>query len=162
MRGTLTLSNSISAHTLIYTTILYKPYTIAILKYRRPLLPKKYIRIIVFTFKLQRTFFSRKTMFLRRSNTIKLLLLIILINGSYPNLRGFQWPGKSSSALCLLSRANSCRVATPIGTSDRSDHQSWLVRNSYVIITLLITAAAKQGCGCHTCGCGKSWQAGRP
>jgi hypothetical protein len=40
--------------------------------------------------------------------------------------------------LCLLSRANSCRVATLISTYNRSDYQSWLVRNSHIIITSVI------------------------
>jgi hypothetical protein len=37
--------------------------------------------------------------------------------------------GMSLLALCLLWRVNSCKVATRVGTSNRSDHQSRLVQN---------------------------------
>jgi hypothetical protein len=44
--------------------------------------PKNYVRIVAFTLKLQRTFFSRITMLLRCSITIKLLPLTILMKNS--------------------------------------------------------------------------------
>src|SRR4051812_13014534 len=92
MRSTLTLGSSISAHTVIFATVLYKSCAVAIHKHPRPLPPKNYVRFVAFMLRLQRSFFSRIKKFLRCSTTMKLLPLTILIEGSYPNLVSLHQP----------------------------------------------------------------------
>jgi hypothetical protein len=50
IRGTLTLNNLKSRHTLISTIILYKSCVTATLKHLEPVLPKNYVCIVAFTF----------------------------------------------------------------------------------------------------------------
>jgi hypothetical protein len=66
---------------LIFAIVLYKSCAIDIHKHLRLLPPKNYVRIVAFTLKLQRTFFSHIIMFLCCSTTIKLLPLMILMGG---------------------------------------------------------------------------------
>lgn len=63
---------------------LYKSCAIAVCNHPRPVLNKNYIRIVVSTFMLQRTFLLCKTISLRSSITIKLLPCTTPIERSYP------------------------------------------------------------------------------
>jgi hypothetical protein len=131
MRGTLTSSNLKSVHTSISIIILYKSCAIATFKHLEPVPPKIYVCIVAFTFNLQRALFYSIIMFLYYSTTIKLLPPTILIKRCYLSLRALLlcWD-IIVSLIYMLRRANSCNVATLIGTFKRSDYLSRLVQNN--------------------------------
>jgi hypothetical protein len=126
MRGTLNSSNADSVHTLIFTTILYTLYTIAILKHLEALIFKNYICVVALTPNSRKVSFRTLADFLLNSTTVKVLQLLIFIKRSYQSLRTLLRCRKLLSISYLLLRANSCRVATPISTRDWNDRQSWL------------------------------------
>jgi hypothetical protein len=125
IRGTLTSSNLKSVYTSISTIMLYKSCAIATFKYLEPVPLKNYVRIVAFTFNLQRVLFYCLIVFLHYSITIKLLPPTILIKGCYLSLRAslLCWD-VIISLIYMLRRANSCNVATLIGTSKRNDYLS--------------------------------------
>jgi len=122
MRGTLTSSGSGSVHTSTFIILLYQPYTMAISEYPGPSCLENYAHVAAFEPDLQRASFHSVIDFLSHSILVKLLPLYnnqrILIRASESRYDD----GKSLPALFSLWRASSCRVATPIGTSNRSDH----------------------------------------
>jgi hypothetical protein len=81
------------------------------------LLPINYVCIIAFAPDLQRVSFYSVTEFLPYSTIIKVLLLHNTHKRSYRALEPHYDAEKLSSALCLLSRTNSGKAATPVGTS---------------------------------------------
>lgn len=70
-------------HISVYPIFLYKSYSIATLKHSEPLLLENYIYIVALTPNLQKVSVYRSTEFLHHSSTTELLLLLILIKGSY-------------------------------------------------------------------------------
>ena len=118
MRGTLTLSDNNSAHTLRFIIILYESCNRASFKHLGQLPPINYVYIVAFAPNLQRASFYSVTEFLPYSTAIKLLPLHNTHERSYRALEPRYNAKKFSSALCLLSRTNSYKAATPVGTSD--------------------------------------------
>ena len=86
-----------------------------------PLLLENHVRIIALTLDLQRVSFYSVTGFLHHSSTTELLLSLLLVKRSYLSSEASYLYMKSSSALWLLWRANSCMIATRICTSDQSE-----------------------------------------
>jgi len=58
---------------------------------------------------------------LRHSTTFKLKSLPVVANAFIRSSKSHAKAEKTSSDLCLVWRANECRLITPIGTSERSD-----------------------------------------
>jgi hypothetical protein len=81
--ATLNSSNTDSVHTLIFTAILYKLYTIAILKHLEALIFKNYIRVDALKPNSRRASFRNLADFPPNKTTVKLLQLLILIKRSY-------------------------------------------------------------------------------
>ena len=101
----------------------------AILEDLERLLPIYYVCIVAFAPDLQRASFYSVTEFFPYSTTIKLLPLHYTHKRSYQALEPRYNAKKLSSALCLLSRTNSCKAATPVGTPDRTNYWFRLVQN---------------------------------
>jgi hypothetical protein len=87
MIDTLTLSISNSVHTSMSPIILYKSSSVATPKHCEPLSPENYIRIVAIAPDLRKVSVYSAIEFLYHSSTIELLLLLILIKGSYPSFR---------------------------------------------------------------------------
>ena len=121
MRGTLTSSGSGSVHTSTFIILLYQPCIMAISEYSGPSCLENYAHVAAFESNLQRASFHSVIDFLSHSIIAKLLSLYnhqrSLIRASESRYND----GKSLSVLFSLWRASSCRVATPIGTFNRSD-----------------------------------------
>jgi hypothetical protein len=81
MRGTLSWKISNFAYILIFTIFLYMLYFVAIWEYSKPLLLEFYIYIAILASDLQTVSIYNVIKFLYNSSTIKLLLLLIVING---------------------------------------------------------------------------------
>src|SRR5271155_3252692 len=84
---------------------------------------ENYVRIVAFTPALRRASFRGVTGLLHHSTTIKLVRLLKLINDLIRAPESHRNTEKSSSALWLPQRADSCNAATPIGTSNRGIQQ---------------------------------------
>jgi hypothetical protein len=110
--GTLTSSNSESVHTSIFPTVLYKSFAVATPEHSGPL---PLGRIVAFAPDLRRASFHGVS----RSPSPQHHYGALITSDAHHT-------GKSSSALWLRSHANSFKVATPIGTSNRSDHRNSL------------------------------------
>jgi len=121
MIGTLISSILKFVHTSISPIFSYKLYSIATLRHPKPLLLENHVYIIALTPDSQRVSFYGVIDFLYHSSTTKLLLSLILLKGSYLSSKALHLYRKSSSALWLLWRANSCMIATQICTSDQSE-----------------------------------------
>jgi hypothetical protein len=119
--GTLTSSILKSVHTLISPIFSYKLYSVATLRHSETLPLENHIRIVALTSDLQRVSFYSVINILYHSSTTELLLSLILIKRSYLSSKASHLCRKSSSALWLLRRANSCMIATRICTSDQSE-----------------------------------------
>jgi hypothetical protein len=119
--GTLTSSILKSVHTSISLIIFYKLCSVATLGHPKSLSLENHGCIVALTPDLQRVSFYSVTDFLYHSSTTKLLLSLIFIKGSYPSSKASHLCRKSSLALWLLWRANSCMIATLICTSDESE-----------------------------------------
>jgi hypothetical protein len=87
LRGTLTLSNLNSMYTLIQLIILCKSYSVATLEPLKPLLLNNYVRVVTLTPDLRAASFHDAREFFHYSSVINLLLLLILMKGSYPILK---------------------------------------------------------------------------
>ena len=94
-----------------------------------------YVCIVAFAPDLQGAFFYSVTEFLPYSTTTKLLQLHNTYERSYRALESHYDAEKLSSALCLLSRANSCKIITLVSTSDRGSFHSQLVQDSPARLT---------------------------
>src|SRR6266536_2221524 len=117
MIGTLPSRILKSVHTSISPIFFYKLCSVATLGHPELLLLENHVRIVALTPDLQRVSFYSVTDFLHHSSTTELLPSLILIKGSYPSSKASHLYRKSSSALWLLWRANSCMIATRICTS---------------------------------------------
>ena len=129
MRGTLTLSDHNSAHTLRFIIILYELCNRASFKHLGQLPPINYVCIVAFAPNLQRAAFYSVTEFLPYSTAIKLLPLHNTHERSYRALEPRYNAKKFLLALCLLSRINLCKAVIPVGTSDRTNYRFRLVQN---------------------------------
>ena len=109
--GTLTLSNSDSVYTSVSVIVLDKSCTVAILKRLELFMSKNVVYVITFTPNLQRAFYYNRKNFSPYNTTIQLLLLLILIIGSYLSLRTLLWYLRVITSLLSVSHANSCSVA---------------------------------------------------
>ena len=121
--GTSTLSISNSVHTSISPIYLYELCSVATPKHSEPLPLENYVRIVALASDLRKVSFYSATEFLHHNSTIEFLSLLILIKGSYPSFKAHYHARKSSSVFGLLWYANSCKVATRVGTSSRSDQR---------------------------------------
>jgi hypothetical protein len=123
-------------HTSISIIIFYKPCAIATLKHLELVLSKNYIRIITFTFNLQRALFYSITVFLHYSTTIKLLLPTIFIKGCYLSLKAslLCWDVIISLIYAKARKFMQCRQADqylqrerlPITASAKQPYTSYL------------------------------------
>ena len=137
MMGTSTSSDYNSAHTSSFINMRYISCAVAALEHLEPFGPVNYGRIVAFSPGSLRVFVYGETISIRYSITMKSLPHTIYIyNGLIRALEPCYDDRKSSSALCLLSRANSYEVATPVGTSVQSNCRSWLVQNGPVSYSL--------------------------
>jgi hypothetical protein len=91
-----------SVHTSKYSILLSEPYTIATPKHFGLFLPGNSVRAVALTLDLRAASFYNTREFFYYKSTIKLLLLLILIKGSYPIFKPFLPSWKPSSALWLL------------------------------------------------------------
>ncbi len=66
---------------------LYKSYPVATPKHSETLLLENYVRIVALAPDLQKVSFHSAIEFLSHSSTIKLLLLLIFMKGSYPSFK---------------------------------------------------------------------------
>jgi hypothetical protein len=119
--GTLTSSILKSVHTLISSVFSYKLYSVATPGHPKPLPLENHVRIIALTPDLQSVSFYSIIDFLYYSSTIELILSLILIKESYLSSKALLQCRKSLSALWLLWRADSCKIATQVGTLDQSE-----------------------------------------
>jgi hypothetical protein len=87
MIGTLTLSISNSVHTSTSPIFLYKSCFVATPKNSEPLPLENYVRTVALAPDLQKVTLYSVMELLSHSSTIELLLLLILIKGSYPSFR---------------------------------------------------------------------------
>jgi hypothetical protein len=116
--GILTSSDYNFAHTSSVTKIMYKNVLWLFFEDLGHLLPINYVCIAAFAPGLQRATFYSVTEFLPYSITMKLLPLHNTYKRSYRALEPRYDAEKLLSALCLLSRTNSCKAATLVSTSD--------------------------------------------
>jgi hypothetical protein len=79
IKDILNLSNADSIHILIFTTILYILYTIAILKHLKALIFKYYIRVVALTPNPHKASFRSLADFLPNHTTVKVLQPLICI-----------------------------------------------------------------------------------
>ena len=80
-------------------TILCKLYSVATVELLEPLLLNNYVRVVTVAPDLRAASFYGARVFFHYSSVINLLLLLILIKGSYPILKSLLPSWKSSSAL---------------------------------------------------------------
>jgi hypothetical protein len=80
-------------HTLISPIIFYKLCSVATPRYPKPLLLQNRIYIIALILDLQRVSFYNIIVFLYYSSTTKLILSLILLKESYPDLRPYYYTG---------------------------------------------------------------------
>ena len=85
--GTLILNISNFVQTLIFPVILYKFCFVAISKYFKTLALQHYVYNVAVAPDLRKVFLYSATNYLHHSSTIKLLLLLIIIKGSYPSFK---------------------------------------------------------------------------
>ena len=126
--GTLTSSDHNFAYTSTLTNFRYRYCTLATSDYLEPFRYKDYIRIITFSPDLLRIFFRGEIISIRCSTTTKSSSFIAQIQISCQSLKSCYDNRKLSLSLWLLSRANSYKVATPVGTSDPSSCHFWLAQ----------------------------------
>ena len=139
--GTLTLGILKSIHTSISPITFYKSYSIATPGHPKPLLLENHARIVALMPDLQTVSFYSAVEFLYYSCTTELLSSLIYIKGSYPSSKTSPLLcGKSSSALWLLWRANSCKIATQSIPRVKATNDIWASakqpRTSYNIYAL--------------------------
>jgi hypothetical protein len=89
-------------HTSTQLIILCKPYSVATVEPLEPLLLNNYVRVAALAPDLRAASFHDAREFFHYSSVINLLLLLILMKGSYLILKSLLLSGKSSSALWLL------------------------------------------------------------
>ncbi|KAN0122743.1 hypothetical protein V8E51_001069 [Hyaloscypha variabilis] len=90
-------------------------------RHPKPLLLGNRVHIIALTPNLQRVSFYSVIDFLYHSSTTELIPSPILRKESYPSSKALLRCRESSLALWLLWRADSCKIATTVGTSDQSE-----------------------------------------
>jgi hypothetical protein len=103
---------------------------VAILGHLEPFPLENHIRIIALTLDLQKVSLYSIIDFLHYNVTTELIPSPMLYKGVLSEFSDLTTISESSSALWLLWRADSCKIATRVGTSDQSERQFWLVRNS--------------------------------
>jgi len=113
-------------YTLISPIFSYKLYSVATPGHPEPFPLENHARIVALTPDSQRVSFYSITDFLYYSSTTELILSLILIKGSYPSSKASLLYGRSSSALWLLWRANSYKIATRISTSVEATNDIWV------------------------------------
>jgi len=121
--GTLTLSILNSVHTSISPIFLHRLCSAATPEHSETLLIGNYVRIVALASDLREVSFYSATELLHHNFTVELLSLLILIKGSYPSFKAHYHARKSLSAFWLLWYANSCKVATRVGTFSPSDQR---------------------------------------
>ena len=89
LKGTLTLNILKSVHTSNYPILFSKLYTVATPEHSRPLLLENYIYDIALAPNLQVVSFYYIRELSNYSSTNKFLLLLLLIEGSYPIIKPF-------------------------------------------------------------------------
>lgn len=104
--------------------------TVAIFEDPGRLSSMNYVCIVAFAPDLQRASFYSVTKFLPYSITTKLLPLHNTHERFYRALEPLYDAEKLSSALCLLSRTNSCKAAIPVGPSERTIYRFRLLQNN--------------------------------
>ena len=87
--STLTLSLLNFIHILKFLILLYKSYFIATIKHYKPVLLENYICIIALALNLRKVSFYSIIEFFYYYFTIKRLLFLILIKGSYLSFKAF-------------------------------------------------------------------------
>ena len=125
MIGTLTSSILKSVHISISPIFSYKLCSVATPGHE-PFPLENHGCIVALTPDLQRVFFYSVTDFLHHRSTTELILSLILIKGSYPSSKASLLYGRSLSALWLLWRANSYKIATRIITSVEATNDIWV------------------------------------
>jgi hypothetical protein len=126
MIGTLTSSILKSMHTSISPIFSYKLCSVATPGHPEPFLLENHSRIVALTPDLQRVSFYSVIDFLHYSSATELILSLILIKGSYLSSKASLLYRRSSSALWLLWRANSYKIATRISTSVEATNDIWV------------------------------------
>jgi hypothetical protein len=89
-------------HTSTQLIILCKSYCAATLEPLKPFLLNNYVRVVTLAPGLRAASFYDAREFFHYSSVINLLLLLILMKGSYPILKSLLPSWKSSSVLWLL------------------------------------------------------------